>query len=146
MTTPRLPKPAPDIVIGSVRTVANTRPSYDEKSLTPEFKSFVDYWFARSWSEPPGPFPNQLRDEFLSRHLGAEDGLTVACSKTWPGWMIDSLAVAWAQFRQRFGTEYQNVDATLAQHPGYRVFRAEARPAYGMIETDFQQEQSEDPR
>lgn len=117
-------------------------PDFDKAKLDPRDKAMVDYWIARHWRAPGPPSPRELMDDFVAKYIGAQakSQRTISISKSWPGWMVDTLAVAWQEFRKQKGF---NDHQLIREHIGGEYFLQSERPVLGQIEIGYKQEKTE---
>lgn len=135
-------EPIPSVTAAPSTVIIGGAPEYDSKKLRPEDQALVDYWIARHYHPPCGPSARELIDDFTARFIGAtaKSMRTISVSKSWPGWMVDTLAVAWQKFRKQKGF---NDHQLFKEHVGAELFLNNERPTLGTIETDYKVEKTE---
>jgi len=110
-------------------------------ALRDDDKAAIDYLISQI--KPPQPPDDQeIIADFLFQYIGAsnDNPRTITVSKSWPGWMIDTLAVAWKKIRTETGF---NNHPLIKSHKGGGLLLNHEVPVLGTIEVDYQKEQTE---
>lgn len=138
----QITEPIPSVTAAPSTVIIGGSPEYDDKKLDPRDRALVDYWIARHYHPPGPPCARELIDDFTAKFIGAtaKSMRTISVSKSWPGWMVDTLAIAWQKFRKQPGF---NDHQLFREHIGGELFLNSERPVLGTIETDYKVEKTE---